>query len=95
MTLWLSLLLTFANITNRVLRSTSVAMKLLLDPAIKSPSQCPGTARSSTSAGRSRIETALLNFPKPLRFNVAWRDRLMDRVARKCACSSFFKTPRV
>ena len=28
------------------------------EPSTKSPSQCPGTARSSTSAGRSRMETA-------------------------------------
>jgi hypothetical protein len=47
-----------------VFRSTKVAIKLLPEPAIKSPSQCPGTARSSTSAGLSRIDIASLNLPK-------------------------------
>ena len=42
----------------RVVRSTSVPIAdLLAAPAIRSPSQWPGTARSSTSAGRSLIMT--------------------------------------
>src|SRR3979490_1261912 len=32
-------------------------MELLPEPLSRSPSQCPGTARSSTEAGRSRIDT--------------------------------------
>jgi hypothetical protein len=44
--------------TKRDFRSTSVAMKVPLEPCTRSPSQCPGIARSSISAGLSRIETA-------------------------------------
>src|SRR6476469_2534596 len=40
----------------RVARSTRVAIAVLLaSPMIRSPSQCPGTARFATSAGRSLI----------------------------------------
>ena len=40
----------------RVVRSTKVATALLPpSPMIRSPSQCPGTARSPTSAGRSEM----------------------------------------
>ena len=47
-----------SSITNRVLRSTSVPIaEPPCAPMIRSPSQCPGTARSSTSAGRSEIIT--------------------------------------
>ena len=38
---------------NRVVRSTNVPIAELPSPMIRSPSQCPGTARSSASAGRS------------------------------------------
>ncbi|MCP4319044.1 MAG: hypothetical protein GY789_24395 [Hyphomicrobiales bacterium] len=54
-------------------------MKLFFDPAIRSPSQCPGTARSSTAAGLSRIDTASLTCPSPSRFRLACRDRLTAR----------------
>src|SRR6267142_2708647 len=37
---------------NRVVRSTSVPIAELPRPRMRSPSQCPGTARSATSAGR-------------------------------------------
>ena len=40
---------------NRVVRSTNVPIAELPSPMIRSPSQCPGTARSSASAGRSLI----------------------------------------
>ena len=40
---------------NRVVRSTSVPIAELRSPRIRSPSQWPGTARSSASAGRSLI----------------------------------------
>ena len=46
-------------------RSTSVAMWVLFDPVIKSPSQCPGTARSFTSAGRSRRENPSIIYTPP------------------------------
>ena len=36
----------------RVVRLTRVPIALLLSPMMRSPSQCPGTARSATSAGR-------------------------------------------
>ena len=48
---------------NRVVRSTSVPMAELPSPRMRSPSQWPGTARSSTSAGRSLIMiSGLTNF---------------------------------
>jgi hypothetical protein len=37
---------------NRVLRSTRVPTAKLPSPMIRSPSQCPGTARSVASGGR-------------------------------------------
>jgi hypothetical protein len=40
------------SITNRLVRSTRVATVPDLVPKIRSPSQCPGTARSLASAGR-------------------------------------------
>ena len=43
------------SITNRVERSTSVATGLIRLPKTRSPSQCPGTARSAASAGRSEM----------------------------------------
>lgn len=39
-------------------------------PYKRSPSQWPGTALSSASAGRSLIETASLIFPRPTSFSV-------------------------
>ena len=56
---------------NREVRSTSVPIAELLNPRIRSPSQCPGTARSSASAGRSLImisgRTNVLPRPKARR----------------------------
>src|SRR5437868_2766115 len=44
-------------------RSTSTPIAELFKPRIRSPSQCPGTARSSISAGRSLIMiSGLTNF---------------------------------
>ena len=54
------------SIVKRVLRSTRVAMCVSFAPVRRSPSQCPGTARSSISAGRSRIETISRICPCPL-----------------------------
>ena len=48
-----------SSITNRVARSTRVPIAEFdaVEPMIRSPSQCPGTARSATSAGRSLMLT--------------------------------------
>ena len=46
------------SIVNRVVRSTSVPIAERFNPMIRSPSQWPGTARSSASAGRSEINTS-------------------------------------
>ena len=45
--------------TNPVVRSTKVptALPEAVEPMMRSPSQCPGTARSSISGGRSLIIT--------------------------------------
>lgn len=52
---------------NLVARSTSVPMAVLLAlPQTGSPSQWPGTARSSTSAGRSPVMTMGSRFSSPL-----------------------------
>jgi hypothetical protein len=57
-TVSVSLFGTLTSAVKREWRSTRVTMWLFFEPLIRSPSQCPGTARSSTSAGRSRIDTA-------------------------------------
>ena len=43
------------NSVKRVVRSTSVPIAEVLTPKSRSPSQWPGTARSTASAGRSLI----------------------------------------
>src|SRR6266478_9636586 len=43
---------------NRVVRSTSVPIAELPSPTMRSPSQCPGTARSVASAGRWLIRSS-------------------------------------
>ena len=69
-------------------------MCVLAEPAIRSPSQWPGTARSSTSAGRSRIETASVIPPRPWPFVLACSERRIVRRVRRCAVSSLRSTPR-
>ena len=66
---------------NRVVRSTRVPIAELFSPTMRSPSQCPGTARSAASAGRSLIMISGLTkpFPRPL---VRARG---TRSARRCA----------
>src|SRR5882672_2652471 len=54
------------SIVKRVLRSTRVAMCVSFALVRRSPSQWPGTARSSASAGRSRMETISRMCPRPL-----------------------------
>ena len=50
---------------NRVVRSTSVPIAdLPAAPTSRSPSQCPGTARSAASAGRSLMFTIPGIFPR-------------------------------
>ena len=53
------------SIVNRVVRSTSVPIAELRSPRIRSPSQWPGTARSSASAGRSLIMISGLTKVRP------------------------------
>ena len=57
----------WSNMVNRVVRSTGVPTAELPRPRIRSPSQCPGTARSATSAGRSLIMTSgvTCDLPRP------------------------------
>lgn len=43
-----------------VVRSTSVPIAERCNPMIRSPSQCPGTARSAASAGRWLISVSLV-----------------------------------
>ena len=65
--------------TNRVERSTRVPIaEPFSRPMIRSPSQCPGTARSAASAGRWLIEIVPTSFPR--RSSGSWAPRL--RVAR-------------
>ena len=76
--------------TNRDCRSTKVAMCELRAPDNMSPSQCPGTARSSTSAGRSRIETASM-MPPPCCPGPARFDRRIRRRRRKVRDERFLQ----
>ena len=59
----------WSNIVNRVVRSTNVPIAELPSPMMRSPSQCPGTARSSTSGGRFliRISGPTNALPRPRR----------------------------
>src|SRR5690606_6713709 len=72
MTVFVSFPSTFTSTVKRDRRSTSVAIWVLPEPDIRSPSQCPGIALSSTSGGRSLIETASIIRPlaNPLSFDV-------------------------
>lgn len=49
------------SIVNRVVRSTSVPIAELFSPSIRSPSQCPGTARSSASPPPRGRRTAIVS----------------------------------
>ena len=57
----------WSRIVKRVVRSTRVPMAELPNPTMRSPSQWPGTARSSASAGRwlIRISGAMPDLPRP------------------------------
>src|SRR5215211_1190084 len=52
--------------TKRLWRSTSVATALIFLPKSRSPSQWPGTARSSASAGRSLMLIVPRSWPWPV-----------------------------
>ena len=79
--------------TNRVDRSTSVPIADLLPaPRIRSPSQCPGTARSAASAGRSLIITMPGIFPR--RSPSLRRGLRSARPVRRHAASSRRSAPR-
>ena len=57
------------SMVNRVLRSTRVPIALAHPaPRIRSPSQCPGTARSSTTAGRWLIVITLTEASRGARY---------------------------
>src|SRR5690625_7281311 len=64
----------------RLCRSTTVPMADRLVPMIKSPSQCPGTARSLASAGRLEMNTFSVTSPAGLGFDQARGLRKARRV---------------
>ena len=82
-----------SSMVNRVVRSTRVPIAELFSPMIRSPSQCPGTARSAASAGRSLIMiSAVMNFlPRP---RVRARGTRSARPVRRHATSSRLSAPR-
>lgn len=68
---------------NRVVRSTSVAIAEGRVPITRSPSQWPGTLRSSTSAGRSLLGTRSRMTPRPVDLAATF-GRRMGRPVRSC-----------
>ena len=73
---------------NRVVRSTNVPIAELPSPMIRSPSQCPGTARSSDSAGRALIMMSgpTNSLPRPRRRALGTRSvRPVRRRSRQLA----------
>jgi hypothetical protein len=93
-TVWVSLPVSLTNSVNRERRSTRVAMWVFCAPAKRSPSQWPGTARASTAAGRSRIDTASMICPRGCPSVLARFERRIVRRVRRCRTSSFLSTPR-
>jgi hypothetical protein len=77
----------------RVVRSTSVPMAELSRPRMRSPSQCPGTARSATSAGRSLSMISGVAKCLPVRA-VRARGTRSARPVRSQAVSSRRSAPR-
>ncbi len=78
---------------DRLLRSTSVPIADRPVPMIRSPSQCPGTARSAASAGRSLITTSAVTCPCGL-FRDRARGSRSARPVRRHATSSRLSAPR-
>ena len=83
----------WSSIVNRVVRSTNVPIAELPSPMMRSPSQCPGTARSSASAGRALIMMSepTNSLPRPRRRALGTRSA---RPVRKHAVSSRRSAPR-
>src|SRR5215204_5003673 len=80
-------------ITNRELPSTRVATWVLREPAKRSPSQCPGSARSSASGGRSRMEMASLICPRGCPLLEPRPDLRIIGLERRWASSSLLRAP--
>jgi len=78
---------------DNVLLTNRGVVFLLWDPAIRSPSQWPGTARSLAWAGRSRMDTASRICPRPCPAVEAVLTRRIVRRVRRCAVSSLRRTP--
>ena len=77
---------------NLVVRSTNVPIAERSNPMMRSPSQCPGTARSSASAGRSLIITSGVTWPQAFCCDLE-RGTRKARPVRKQATSSRFERP--
>ena len=78
---------------NLVVRSTRVPMAERSSPMRRSPSQCPGTARSSASGGRSLIITSGVTCAQAICRDLA-RGTRKARPVRKHATSSRLSAPR-
>ena len=79
---------------NRVVRSTIVAIwDLPARPRMRSPSQWPGTARSSTSGGRSEIGTVSVSFPRVPLPGLGPLRRRRARPVRSASVSSARRPP--
>jgi hypothetical protein len=76
-----------------VVRSTSVPMAELPNPTMRSPSQCPGTARSVAAAGRWLISSSGVTkcVPRP---RLRARGTRSARPVRRHAVSSRRNAPR-
>jgi hypothetical protein len=79
--------------TDRLVRSTRVSTAEGRLPNTRSPSQCPGTDRLFASAGRWRIETVSMSWPRPWgrRLPCGWR---MARPVRRLRRRSRRSAPR-
>jgi transposase len=76
-------------------RSTRVPIADMPLPRIRSPSQRPGTARSSASGGRSEMWTIPTRFPLPeARWRLPLPGRRVRRFVRRCSVSSRLSAPR-
>ncbi len=76
-----------------LLHAVALGKTQFLAPLSRSPSQWPGTARSSISAGRSRIDTAPVICPRVCPAVLAVLPLRVTRRLRRCAMSSFFSMP--
>ena len=83
----------YSRTVKRVARSTSVPIEELASPRMRSPSQWPGIARSSTTAGRSLIRISEVTNDLPRRADHSLGTRNV-RPVRKQAVSSRRRAPR-